>query len=239
MAYQAIFKRYELKYLLNADQLSHVLRAMEPHMQLDQYGDSIIRNLYYDTEDYRLIRHSIQKPVYKEKLRIRSYFRATEGVPVYVELKKKYKHVVYKRRLQIKEAAVADWLNGGPAPEDSQIAREITYFRNFYPGLRPTIYLSYHRLAYYDKEGSSFRVTFDTKIRARQTNLTLDSDHSIGTSLLPEGMTLMELKCAGAMPLWMAHALTENKIYKTSFSKYGTAYAQMIFPEIKEERFHV
>jgi len=238
VAYQAIFKRYELKYLLNADQLAHVLRAMEPHMQLDQYGDSIIRNLYYDTEDYRLIRHSIEKPVYKEKLRIRSYFRATEGVPVYVELKKKYKHVVYKRRLQMKEAAVADWLKGGPAPDDSQIAREITYFRSFYPGLHPTIYLSYHRLAYYDKEGSSFRVTFDTKIRARQTNLTLDSDHSVGTALLPEGMTLMELKCAGAMPLWMAHALTEGKIYKTSFSKYGTAYAQMIFPEIKEERFH-
>lgn len=238
MAYQAIFKRYELKYLLTEEQLQHVLRAMEPHMELDKYGDSIIRNLYYDTDDYRLIRHSIQKPVYKEKLRIRSYFRATEGVPVYVELKKKYKHVVYKRRLQMKEALVQKWLEGGEAPENSQIAREITYFRNFYPDLHPTIYLSYHRLAYYDKDGSSFRVTFDTKIRARQTDLTLNSDHSVGVSLLPEGMTLMELKCAGAMPLWMAHALTEGKIYKTSFSKYGTAYAQMIFPEIKEERFH-
>jgi len=239
MAYQAIFKRYELKYLLNEMQLQHVLKAMEPHMQLDAYGDSIIRNLYYDTDDYRLIRHSMEKPVYKEKLRIRSYFRATEGIPVYVELKKKYKHVVYKRRMRVTEAQVQSWLEGGHAPDDSQIAREITYFRDFYPGLHPTVYLSYHRLAYYDKEGSSFRVTFDTKIRARQTDLSLDSDHSIGTSLLPEGMTLMELKCAGCMPLWMAHALTEANIRKTSFSKYGTAYAQMIFPEIKEERFHV
>lgn len=240
MAYQAIFKRYELKYLLTLEQKEHVLRAMEPHMQLDKYGDSIIRNLYYDTDDYRLIRHSIQKPVYKEKLRIRSYFRATEGVPVYVELKKKYKHVVYKRRLQMKEDVVKAWMEGGPAPEDSQIAREIHYFRNFYPGLHPSVYLSYHRLAYYDKEGSSFRVTFDTKIRARQTNLTLDSDHSQGTTLLlPDNLTLMELKCAGSMPLWMARALTEGKIYKTSFSKYGTAYTQMIFPEIKEEMFHV
>ena len=239
MQYQNSFRRYELKYLLNDAQLQHVMQAMAPHMQLDAYGDSVIRNLYYDTDDFRLIRHSIQKPVYKEKLRIRSYHRAVEGVPVYVELKKKYKHVVYKRRLQMKEEKVQAWLSGGDAPEDSQIAREITYFRDFYPNLHPTIYLSYHRLAYYDKEGSSFRVTFDTKIRARQTDLTLNSDHSVGTSLLPEGMTLMELKCAGSMPLWMAHALTEARIYKTSFSKYGTAYAQMIFPEIKEELFHV
>lgn len=239
MAYQAVFKRYELKYLLTPEQRAHVLWAMEPYMQLDQYGDSIIRNLYFDTDDYRLIRHSIQKPVYKEKLRVRSYFRATEGVPVYVELKKKYKHVVYKRRLQMDEADVLKWLDSGIAPVDSQIAREITYFRNFYPGLHPTVYLSYHRLAYYDKEGSSFRVTFDNKIRARQHTLTLDSDHADGGLLLPEHLTLMELKCAGSMPLWMAHALTEAKIYKTSFSKYGTAYTQMIFPEIKEERFHV
>ena len=104
--------------------------------------------------------------------------------------------------------------------------------------MHPSVYLSYHRLAYYDKEGSSFRVTFDTKIRCRQT--TLDSDHSENTTLrLPNHLTLMELKCAGSMPLWMAHALTEAKIYKTSFSKYGTAYTQMIFPEIKEEIFHV
>ena len=181
----------------------------------------------------------IEKPAYKEKIRLRSYGTPKNDTPVFLELKKKYKHVVYKRRLQMKEDVVKAWMEGGPAPEDSQIAREIHYFRNFYPGLHPSVYLSYHRLAYYDKEGSSFRVTFDTKIRARQTDLTLDSDHSENaTLLLPDHLTLMELKCAGSMPLWMAHALTEAKIYKTSFSKYGTAYAQMIFPEIKEERFH-
>lgn len=239
MAYQAVFKRYELKYLLDDAQLQHVMEAMAPYMQLDAYGDSVIRNLYYDTDDYRLIRHSIEKPVYKEKLRIRSYHRAVEGVPVYVELKKKYKRVVYKRRMQMKEEKVQAWLSGGNAPEDSQIAREITWFRNFYTGLHPVIYLSYHRLAYFDKEGSSFRVTFDTKIRCRQDNLTLNSNHADGTLLLPEGKTLMELKCAGAMPLWMAHALNEAKIYRTSFSKYGTAYQKLIFPAIKEERFHV
>ncbi len=239
MAYQAVFKRYELKYLLNNDQLQAILQVMAPHMQLDAYGDSVIRNLYYDTEDYRLIRHSLSKPIYKEKLRIRSYHRATEGVPVYVELKKKYKGVVYKRRLQMPEENIKCWMAGAPAPQDSQIAREITYFRDFYPRLSPKVYLSYHRLAYYDKEGSSFRITFDTKIRARQQDLSLDSDHSVGTLLLPEGKTLMELKCAGSMPLWMAKALSENGIYKTSFSKYGTAYTQMIFPRMKEALSHV
>ena len=236
MAYQAVFKRYELKYMLNEAQKQLILSAMDGHMKLDDYGETIIRNLYYDTDDYRLIRRSMEKPVYKEKLRIRSYRRAGIDDPVYVELKKKYKHVVYKRRLQMPEGEALKWLaQGEAAPQDSQIAREITYFRDFYKGLKPKVFLSYHRLAYYDLEGSSFRVTFDTEICARQQDLTLDSEPG-GTSLLPEGMTLMELKCAGAMPLWMAHALNEGKIYKTSFSKYGTAFATMIFPQMKEEK---
>ncbi len=236
MAYQAVFKRYELKYMLNEAQKQLILSAMDGHMKLDDYGETIIRNLYYDTDDYRLIRRSMEKPVYKEKLRIRSYRRAGIDDPVYVELKKKYKHVVYKRRLQMPEGEALKWLaHGEAAPQDSQIAREITYFRDFYKGLKPKVFLSYHRLAYYDLEGSSFRVTFDKEICARQQDLTLDSEPG-GTSLLPEGLTLMELKCAGAMPLWMAHALNEGKIYKTSFSKYGTAFATMIFPQMKEEK---
>lgn len=238
MAYQAIFKRYELKYLLTLEQKEQVLSAMAPYMRLDKYGRTTIRNLYFDTDDYRLIRRSMEKPVYKEKLRIRSYHRAEPGEGVFVELKKKYKSVVYKRRLCMPESEALSWLRGDSTVPDSQIAREIAYVRDFYPGLHPTVFLSYEREAYYSLDGSDFRVTFDDNICCRQTDLSLKSEAG-GTSILPEGKVLMEIKTAGGIPLWMTSCLTRQHIYKTSFSKYGTAFANLIFPELKGGYVHV
>lgn len=110
MAYQTVFQRYEMKYLLTREQKSQVLAAMEPHMALDQYGRTTIRNLYFDTGSYRLIRRSIERPAYKEKLRVRSYSRAEPGSAVFVELKKKYRHVVYKRRVSLPEEQAMEWV---------------------------------------------------------------------------------------------------------------------------------
>lgn len=231
MAYQTVFKRYELKYTLTLVQKARLLAAMAPYMALDQYGRTTICNLYYDTDDYRLIRHSIEKPVYKEKLRLRSYGPASAHCPVFVELKKKYDHVVYKRRLPMVHADAVQWLSGtAPCPTDCQIGREIDYFLHYYPGLHPTVWLSYEREAYYAKDGGDFRVTFDDRLLARTGNLSLDSDPG-GTSLLPEDTVLMELKCNGGIPLWMAHILTDEQLRKTSFSKYGMAYQTLLYPE--------
>lgn len=228
MAYQAVFKRYELKYLLTAEQKELLLQVMQPYMALDQYGRTTIRNIYFDTENYRLIRRSIEKPMYKEKLRIRSYRKTEKKDKVFVELKKKYDGVVYKRRISMPQQQAMDWICNGVAVPDSQIGREIEYFRNFYEGLRPAVYLSYEREAFYSKDGSDFRVTFDDHIYARQDRLSLTEEPD-GKALLPEGMVLMEVKTSGAIPLWMTKCLTENRIFKTSFSKYGTAYQTMIF----------
>lgn len=228
MAYQAVFKRYELKYLLTAEQKEEMLQAMDPYMALDQYGRTTIRNIYFDTENYRLIRRSMEKPLYKEKLRIRSYRKTEKKDKVFVELKKKYDGVVYKRRISMPQQAAMDWICNGVGAPDSQIGREIEYFRNFYEGIRPAVYLSYEREAYFSKDGSDFRVTFDDHIYARQDRLALTEEPD-GQSLLPEGMVLMEVKTSGAIPLWMTRHLTENRIFKTSFSKYGTAYQTMIF----------
>ena len=145
-----------------------------------------------------------------------------------MELKKKYDGVVYKRRVSMPLQAAMDWVRDGANQPDSQIGREIEYFRNFYEGLRPAVYLSYEREAYFSKDGSDFRVTFDDNIFARQDRLSLTEEPG-GNALLPEGMVLMEVKTSGAIPLWMTRYLTENKIFKTSFSKYGTAYQTMIF----------
>jgi SPX domain protein involved in polyphosphate accumulation len=232
MAYQSVFKRYELKYMLTLAQKQRILAAMEPYMELDHYGRTTIRNIYFDTDTYRLIRRSIEKPAYKEKLRIRSYKLASADSHVFVELKKKHESVVYKRRISMTEQMAMEWACGAREIADGQIAREISYFLSFYESLRPTVFLSYEREAYYERDGGDFRVTFDDHILCRTEDLSLTSE-AYGTPILEPGKVLMELKCAGGIPLWMTKVLSENKIYKTSFSKYGTAYAQLIFPQLQ------
>ena len=206
-----------MKYLLTPDQKEAVLRAMQPYMEPDRYGRTSIRNLYYDTDNYRLIRRSIERPVYKEKLRVRSYGRVEPDGVVFAELKKKYKHTVYKRRLPLR----------------AQEAADIDYFVSYYETLHPVVFLSYEREAFTAKDGGVFRVTFDENILCRQEELTLDSE-TYGAPVLEPGLVLMELKCAGGIPLWMTHTLSGERIYKTSFSKYGTAYQNILFPAQKE-----
>ena len=231
MAVQTVFKRYELKYLLTMAQKETVLKAMQPYMTLDKYGKTTIRNLYYDTDTYLLIRRSIEKPAYKEKLRIRSYSRIDADSTAFVELKKKYKSVVYKRRISLPYTDATAWLSRVKHPDKhTQIANEIDYFMELYGTLHPTVFLSYEREAYYANDGSDFRVTFDDNILCRQEDLSLESE-VYGTPILPEGKVLMEIKCSGGIPLWMTQVLSHEKIYKTSFSKYGTAYGMLIFPQ--------
>lgn len=231
MAFQTVFKRYELKYMLTLDQKQKVLAAISPYMKLDKYGRTTIRNLYYDTNTYLLIRRSIERPVYKEKLRIRSYSKAEADSTVFVELKKKYKQVVYKRRISLPHKKAVEWLSGQEHPDKhTQIANEIDYFLELYGTLHPTIFLSYEREAYYATDGSDFRITFDDNILCRGEALSLESD-TFGTPILDKNKVLMEIKCSGGIPLWMTKILSEEKIYKTPFSKYGTAYRTLIFPQ--------
>ena len=249
MGYQAVFKRYEIKYMVTAEQKARILEAMEPYMEMDRFGRSTVRNIYFDTYDFVLARHSIAKPDFKEKLRVRCYAEADADSTVFVELKRKFDGVVYKRRVGLREADAMRWMAGSndPAVTSSlaagspQVTNEIEYFRGLYSGLKPVLYLSYDREAYRMKDGThaadggaEFRVTFDCNIRCRETGLTLRSE-AYGTEMLEEGMFLMELKCPGAIPLWMTEVLSKEHLYKTSFSKYGTAYCRFM-KETPEER---
>ena len=238
MADTYIFQRVEKKYLITAEQKEQLLSLISHRLTPDVHGVSTICSLYLDTPDFLLIRNSIDAKQYKEKLRLRSYSRTAPGSEVFVELKKKYDSVVYKRRLAMTEPQAVGWLQGADGcVADSQISREIEYFRCFYETLRPTVFLSYEREAYFAKDGSDFRVTFDDTILCRETELTLDAP-VYGCPLLEEGKVLMEIKCSGGIPLWMTAVLSREKIYKTSFSKYGTAYQTVIFPRLKEEAIH-
>ena len=229
---QMTFKRYELKFMLDREQRSALEKAMAGHLALDAYGRSTIRNLYFDTDSYRLVRTSIEKPVYKEKLRVRSYHQATEDSEVFVELKKKFESVVYKRRICLPHRAAMDALERqAPLPAEGQIAREIACFRQFYgPTLKPAMFLSYEREAYFPVDGTDFRLTLDENILWRTQGLDLAAS-CWGRRVIPGDQTLMELKTPGGLPLWMVRFLSAHKIYQTSFSKYGAAYQQMISAE--------
>lgn len=227
MCDQTVFKRYELKYFLDERQREKLLRAMEGHMAPDRFGRSQIRNIYLDTDSFRLVRRSIEKPQYKEKLRVRAYGRPGKDTPVFVELKKKFDSVVYKRRVILPhdEAAIALG-NGRPLPGTDQITREIEAFRQFYgPTLLPVMLLTYEREAFAPVDGEDFRVTLDENILWRTEDVDLGGC-IWGARAVNKGWTLMELKTPGGLPLWMVRFLSENKIYQTSFSKYGTAYQQ-------------
>lgn len=236
MAFTEIFERQEYKYIMTKKQKQKILTAMENHgMAIDSYGRTTIRNVYYDTDSYRLIRRSIESPVYKEKLRMRSYELSSGDSTVFVELKKKYDHIVYKRRIPLKTDEAQMWLAGEiKRPADSQIAKEIDYFLSFYKTLKPSLFLSYEREAYFHKKDNDLRITFDENILSRQYDMSLKCE-AAGDYVLPLELTLMEIKCGAAIPKWLAKTLSENNLYKTSFSKYGTAYANSIYPKLKEE----
>ena len=223
-----IFQRRELKFLLTGEQRAALEAAFADRMVPDPHGESTICNIYYDTPDYRLIRTSLEKPVYKEKLRIRSYGPAAPEQEVFLELKKKYKGIVYKRRVSLPLRAAEDYFAGrAPLPELGQIGREIEYFNQYYGGLVPALYLCYDRTAFFSRETTDLRVTFDRAISWRQEGLTLASPAG-GRQVLPKGASLMEIKAADAIPLWLVELLSRYSIRQTSFSKYGEAYKTIL-----------
>jgi len=224
------FKRKEIKYLIDQQTKDNFFKVVASHLAQDSFGKATIRNIYYDSPDNRLIRTSIEKPTYKEKLRVRCYNDINSDSKVYIELKKKYDGIVYKRRLAMKENQIDSFL-GRETPAQGQIQKEVSYFLNFYKNLGPAMYLSYIRDAYFCKDNSNLRITFDHDIGYRTEDLDLISK-PYGTELLSPNTYVMEIKCSDAMPLWLTSALSKNKIYKESFSKYGKAYLN----ELKTEK---
>lgn len=221
------FKRYEKKYLLPADKYEELFRRISDRIEPDEYFASTVCSIYYDTPDFELIRNSIEKPIYKEKLRVRSYNAASEDSKVFVELKKKYKGVVYKRRIAMKTWEAEEYLAlRAPAPEESQISHEIDWFLKMNRP-QPQVLIACDREAYVSKEDSELRITFDKNIRWRDYDLSLTlGDH--GDCVTAPGEVLMEIKIPGAAPMWLASVLSELEAFPTSFSKYGTAYKNEI-----------
>ena len=219
-----VFERVEVKYLLPKEKYEAFLQEIKPYLALDEYGLTTIMNIYYDTADNDLVSRSLMRPKYKEKLRLRTYGLPTADSPSFVEIKKKVTGVVYKRREMLPLAEAVAFLDEGAKPsKDSQIVKELTYFRDFYHPV-PKMVLCYDREAFYGLQDPEFRMTIDRNVRYRTTDLDLTHGDA-GELVDPEGNYLLEIKAGDAMPLFMVHILTKLKIYPISFSKYGTAYS--------------
>lgn len=226
--YKDTFKRYEMKYLLEEKKYKQLRQRLQGRLNVDNFGKTAICNIYFDTPDRRLIKTSLEKPVYKEKLRLRSYGTPYEGDTVFVELKKKYKGIVYKRREDMELFEAESYLyEDAPASKETQITKEIDWFMKAYQNLEPAMYISYNRIAMYGVEDPELRVTFDSNILWREEELLLGRG-VWGSPVLKQGQRLMEIKIPGAMPLWLSHILDELEIYPTSFSKYGRSYLQSL-----------
>lgn len=226
-----VFNRYEKKYLIDRESFEWLTERIAARMRPDRFNEGgrlyNIANIYYDTPDDELIRASIEKPAYKEKLRLRSYGVPAPDDEVFLEIKKKCKGLVNKRRTRLKLREAYDLVEKNIEPPEEpyinrQVLREIHYFLSVYR-LVPKVCLTYDRLAFFDREDDDFRVTFDTNIRTRRDDVRLEKG-SRGDLLMEDGLWLMEVKSSRAVPLWFAELLTERRIYAASFSKYGTEY---------------
>ena len=225
---QCCFERYENKYFLTRAQYEAMLRAIEPHTQPDAYPRYTIHNLYFDTDTFQLARDSMEKPVYKEKLRLRSYGVVSNRDVVFLEMKKKMNGLVFKRRVDLPMEQAMAYLEQGTRPDcDGQILREIDWLRRCYE-LSPKAFIGYDREAYSGTEDAELRITFDTNILWRDVALDLRQQCE-SRLLLPADAILMEIKVPGPGPFWLARAMGELGIRKTSFSKYGTCYCRNLF----------
>lgn len=220
------FRRIEKKYVLTEEQYNQIIKKIDSYFVMDIHGISTICNIYFDTPNNDLIIKSIEKPIYKEKVRLRSYGIPNLDSNVYLEIKKKYKGIVSKRRVSMKLNEFYKYFENDVKPFDNQIMREIDYCFKYY-NLKPKLFLAYDRIAYYEKNNEDFRLTFDFNIRSRKDNLFLEKK-VLNDNLFDYKYYVMEVKTLGAMPLWFVDILSELKIYPRSFSKYCEVYKKEV-----------
>lgn len=218
-----IFKRVEKKYHIDTAKKDMLLSLIREYLVTDSHGKSTVCSMYLDTPDRQLIRASIDARTYKEKLRIRSYGVPQKDTKVFFEIKKKYKGVVYKRRVKMTLADAEEYLATGKSPIQSQIMSEIDYAMRFYRYPKPSMLIAYEREAYFSKGDDGLRITFDKNIRFRENDPDMTAG-AHGTKIIDDDKYILEIKTNGGMPLWLSEALDKCKIYPSSFSKYGTAH---------------
>ena len=224
---QSVFRRIETKYILTPAEFKSLLALVAPYIQKDRYFKATNCSVYYDTDGRYLAIHSLEKPLYKEKIRVRSYnVPKSLDDPIFIEIKKKYAGVGHKRRIV---TTLRDFYHyektGELQTENPQIKAELDHCFKFYH-LKPALYVAYDRLSFCSKDDEHFRLTFDQNVRSRETDLKLECGDK-GQNYFEHGEIVMEVKALDAYPIWFTRALSNLKIYPASFSKYGRIYEKI------------
>ena len=230
MSYANTFKRHEMKFLLNEEQFNLISEKIQPFMTADSYGIDTILNIYLDNENNDVVRTSLGKPAYKEKLRLRGYGTVSDNSEAFLEIKKKFRGIVYKRRLELPYKQLHEYITNGVPPQISEQNRQVFEEIDYFIGrleLSPAIVLCYDRQAFFGNDGREVRLTVDGNIRSRRTDLDLRKG-DFGELLSNQPFRVMEVKSAGGVPMWLVKILSENKIYGGSFSKYGNVFQNEI-----------
>ena len=260
-----VFQRKEIKYLMNEEQYQELRLRLDEIAAVDHYGLTQIMNVYYDTPDFKLITRAMEHPEYKEKLRLRSYGIPDAMTPSFIEIKKKFDGITYKRRIELLYSEAQDYLNHGilpreyspeflhnpdalshtytgalsvshvPTAEEIQIQKEIDYFLVFYKKLRPMMAIAYDRIALAGRDDPELRITFDTDLRWSVDELDLRGGNH-GHRILAPDQHLMEIKISGAMDLRISRMLSELGIFRTSISKYGRGFEAYAQQRARENR---
>lgn len=233
---QKVFKRYEKKYLITSEQAKALQTLFLSHMTVGDYDTYWVQNLYFDTANWDVIHRSMQQPYYKEKMRLRYYGTMDMQNPIFLELKKKYAGIVYKRRLALplhaKEQGLVQALN----EEGSQIAREL-HFHLKSKQVKEKMFISCKRRAYKGKEDTDLRITLDSEIRYRADNLHF-GDPQDGKLVLEDDLQVMEIKTHTSIPLWLSRYCSENNIFASPFSKYARCYTDYCLQENTKKVVH-
>ena len=217
-----VFDRIEKKYILDETQYKKIKNQIKKHMEYDPYhkGQYTISSIYLDTNEFDMIRTSLEKPIYKEKIRLRSYNTPDVNDDIYIEIKKKYNGQGNKRRIKMKLKEAYDFIEG-KIENKTQIGKELDYIIK-QNNLKPKIYIAYDRLAFQD---NNFRTTLDYNIRYRIEDINLENGDS--GKLLGKNIYILEAKAQYAYPKWFIELLNKEKIYPSSFSKYGNIYKKL------------
>ena len=214
---------------MNQKQYELFLKKINDYVEEDKYFKYKICSIYFDTNNYDLIRNSLEKPIYKEKDRIRSYGKVENEDKIFFEIKKKYKGITNKRRITLTYENLKNYLNKNKIPDNSniQIFNELDYLMNYYE-LKPKVFISYDRISFISKENKNLRITFDNNLNYRLNELNLDDEKG---KIFNNDKYILEIKTLDSFPIWLVKALSELEIYPTSFSKYGSIYENYILKE--------
>lgn len=292
-AYSSVFKRVEKKYRIGAAERAAVEAAAGGPMAVDAYGRTRITSLYLDTPERSMIARSVEKPLYREKLRLRAYGDAAgvalmgafgagpivrepgglplsdgevetrvaaglqvpgaaAALPVFFGIKKKFKGIVYKRRLALTLPAALAFVSGLPyeqacarwplsdaalaaaalSPVTRQIARELEMAMDRWLPLVPSMGIACDRVAwayrpemFQEREGDEL---FGSELRITFDDcleyLDCHRFRSPWRPIIESSESVMEIKSAGPYPPWLVEVLSAERIYPASFTKYGNAY---------------